>query len=323
MAYDIMIVAAKPDMTKAEHVAKRLRSLKFKVRLDKAREHTTPTARDLNDANKAGKVLVLWSKAACDTTRPDSDWVHAMAHLARSRPKALMQAGLDATVPDEPFDKDERASLTGIGPKRTPNGFFDILSALETATKRKDLKDFLLLEPRDKAGKDAWKKAHPKDPISLAGKPKAKVKAAPKKAAAPAPAAPVAAKAAAATKPVAPKAPAAPPPRTPAPRAPAPSAMPYRAPKISGIVDEEPAIGWHILGPILGGVALMMLLAWVFRSEQVATQRATGQQGIANATLPGVPAACPPGEVPRSLIEIPPLRTGPIIDDTEDAAPDE
>lgn len=318
MAYDIMIVAAKPDMTKAEHVAKRLRSLKFKVRLDKAREHTTPTARDLNDANKAGKVLVLWSKAACDTTRPDSDWVHAMAHLARSRPKALMQAGLDATVPDEPFDKDERATLTGIGPKRTPNGFFDLLAALETATKRKDLKDFLLLEPRDKSGKDAWKKAHPKDPISLAGKPKpkAKVKAAPKKAAAPAPAAPVAAKAAAATKPVAPKAPAAPPPRTPAPRAPAPSAMPYRAPKISGIVDEEPAIGWHILGPILGGVALMMLLAWVFRSEQVAT---SGMPAIGNAQLaPVFSETCPAGQIPRSLLNTRTLRPGPIEDDTSE-----
>ncbi|MEM5518526.1 hypothetical protein WNY37_16330 [Henriciella sp. AS95] len=316
MAYDIMIVAAQPDMTKAEHVAKRLRSLKFKVRLDKAREHTTPTARDLNDANKAGKVLVLWSKSSCDTSKPDSDWVHAMAHLARSRPKALMQAGLDATVPDDPFDKDERASLTGIGPKRTPNGFYALLGELEKAHKRKDLKDFLLLEPRDKAGKDAWKKAHPKDPISLAGKPKTKAKAKPaaKKTAAP----PVAAAPEAPVAPVETAAPAASETASATKARPElnPPSIPYRAPNMAARAEDGQEIGWHILGPILAGIALMILLAWVFRSEQASTP---GMPAIGNAQLSPVYAeTCPPGQIPRSLLNTRTLRTGPVVDDTEE-----
>ena len=62
MAYDVMIASAMADKAKAELVAKRLRSLKFRVRYDAKREHTTPTTRDLNDANRSGAVLVLWSR---------------------------------------------------------------------------------------------------------------------------------------------------------------------------------------------------------------------------------------------------------------------
>ncbi|MEQ9316662.1 MAG: hypothetical protein RLN72_12485 [Henriciella sp.] len=308
MAYDLMIVSTLADMTKAEHVAKRLKALKFKVRLDTKREHTTPTSRDLNDANKSDFVLVLWSKAACDTTKPDSDWVHAIAHLARSRPKALLQAGLDATVPDEPFDKDERFSLSGIGPKRTPNGFYDFLAVLEKAKKRKDLKDWLSLEPRDKAGKDAWKKAHPKDPLSLTGK-TAKAKPAPKASAAP--------KAAAKTAPAAAAAPVA---AAPKPAAkPTPSAMPYRPPSMRPIpitAEDEIETGWSILAPILIGIAAMMVLAFIFKSATVASP---AMPAIGNAQLAPVYAeTCPPGQIPRSLINTQTLRPGPIVDDTVD-----
>lgn len=321
MAYDVMIVSALSDMAKAEIVAKRLRALKFKVRLDTKREHTTPTQRDLNDAAKAGKVLVLWSKAACDTTQPDSDFVHAVAHVARSRKNVLMQAGLDATVPDEPFDKDERAKLVGMGPKRIPNGFYDLVAELEKKHRRRDLKDFLLLEPRDKDGKAAWMKAHPRDPISLAGKPKpkTKAKATPKTAAKAAPAAE--------TKPIA-SAPTPGPattaattvsrPLTPPTPAQTPTRMPYRRPVMVDLADKdkETSVGWSVIGPIVGGIAVMMLIAYFVRSEQVA---GPSMPAIGNATLPSVYAeTCPPGQVPRSLIDTRPLRTGPIVDDTED-----
>ena len=322
MAYDVMIVSALSDMAKAEIVAKRLRALKFKVRLDAKREHTTPTQRDLNDAAKAGKVLVLWSKAACDTTQPDSDFVHAIAHVARSRKNALMQAGLDATVPDEPFDKDDRAKLVGMGPKRIPNGFYDLLAALEKKHRRRDLKDYLLLEPRDKDGKAAWMKAHPRDPISLAGKPKpkAKAKTPPKTATKTAPASE--------TKPAV-SPPASAPAEAPAstsgslrltPPKPGqtPTRMPYRRPVMVDLADKdkETSVGWSVIGPIVGGIAAMMLIAYFVRTEQAL---GPSMPAIGNATLPSVYAeTCPPGQVPRSLIDTRPLRTGPIVDDTED-----
>ena len=328
MAYDVMIASTMADKAKAELVAKRLRALKFKVRYDAKREHSTPTSRDLTDANKSGAVLVLWSKAACDTGSADSDWVHAIAHLARSRGGALVQAGLDATIPDDPFDKDERYKLVGMGPKRIPNGFYDLVDKLGADQGRSGLSDYLKIAAGDTAARAAWREAHPGDPIAQAGKKSpAKTGTASKKRAAAKPAekpeaqASEAAAVPAATSNMAdsetltPKIKLNPPV--------SPSAMPYRRPDPASLRDEEKLeIGWTMIGPIIGGIVLMMLLAWVFRSDQVASQRVISQQGIANATLPAVPAACPPGEVPRSLIDIPPLRTGPIIDDTQDETPE-
>ncbi|MGB3627824.1 MAG: hypothetical protein WA989_18505 [Henriciella sp.] len=312
MAYDLMIVATRADITKAEHVAKRLRSLKFKVRLDTKREHTTPTARDLNDANKSANVLVIWSKAACDTSKPDSDWVHALAHLARSRRGVLLQAGVDGTVPDEPFDTDERFSLTGIGPKRTPNGFYDLLEALEKEHQRKDLKAWMLLGARDTTGKAAWKKAHPKDPLSKTGKTakaKTEPKAAPKTNPTP--------KAAAST--VAAGAAIAGVPASKAAARPAPTSMPYRAPQMGPAPvtgDDEIETGWDMLAPILIGIAAMVFLAWIFRSATVTNP---AMPAIGNAQLEPVYAeTCPPGQIPRSLINTQTLRTGPVVDDTEE-----
>lgn len=312
MAYDVMIVSTRADMTKAEHVAKRLRSLKFKVRLDTKREHTTPTARDLNDANKSAQVLVIWSKAACDTTKPDSDWVHALAHLARSRKDALLQAGVDSTVPDEPFDKDERFSLTGIGPKRTPNGFYDFLDVLEKKHKRKDLKDWMLLGARDTTGKAEWKKAHPKDPLSKTGK-TAKAKPPTKTVAKTNPTPKTAAGTVAAGAAMADVPPAK------AAARPAPTSMAYRAPNMGtapATADDEIETGWEMLAPILIGVVAMMFLAWIFRSGAVT---GPAMPAIGNAELPPVYAeTCPPGQIPRSLINTQTLRTGPVVDDTEE-----
>ena len=341
MAYDVMIASAMADKAKAELVAKRLRALKFKVRYDAKREHDTPTSRDLNDANKSGVVLILWSKAACDTSSSDSDWVHAIAHLARSRGDALVQADLDATTPDEPFDKDERFKLAGMGPKRIPNGFLELVDTLGAKQKRKDLSDFLKIAAGDTAAKDAWKKAHPKDPISAtARKTTASKKKAPAKktaAASPATAKPAAKK---------PPTPVTPPPAAEEPKAGAvetedaptateaesetlkpkiklkppvsPSAMPYRRPSPESLRDEKEGeeIGWVMLGPIIAGIVLMMILAYAFRSTPVAP--ASSMPAIGNAR-PVLMNACPAGQVPRSLIGIAPLRTGTIVDDTQEA----
>ena len=337
MAYDVMIASAMADKAKAELVAKRLRSLKFKVRYDAKREHTTPTTRDLNDANRSGVVLVLWSKAACDTSTGDSDWVHSIAHLARSRRNALFQADLDATAPDEPFDKDERFKLSGMGPKRIPNGLLDLADALGKKQRRKDLSDFLKIAAGDTEAKDAWKKAHPRDPISLAGKAAVKKKAATKTPAAKKTTVSKATtKAASVSTPPASEAASAK--DTAAPETPntdalvpkiklkppiSPSAMPYRRPAEPSLREEDrQEIGWIMLGPIIAGIVLMMLLAYAFRSTTTARAPAASMPAIANAR-PVVMDVCPPGQVPRSLIEIPPLRTGPIIDDTEEAEPAE
>ena len=106
--YDVFLVSTLADRAKAELIVRRLRALKFKVRHDKKREHTTPTPRDYRDADNSQSVLVLWSKEACDTSKSDSDWVHAIAHHARSKDGVLLQVGLDKSVPDEPFANDKR-----------------------------------------------------------------------------------------------------------------------------------------------------------------------------------------------------------------------
>ncbi len=321
MPHDVMIASAMADRAKAELLAKRLRALKFKVRYDARREHTTPTSRDLNDCNRSSVVLVLWSKAACNTDSPDSDWVHAMAHLARSRPKALMQAGLDATVPDDPFDKDDRFKLGGMGPKKIPNGLYELVDALGTKKKRADLVDWMKLGTRDAEGKQAWKAEHPKDPLALAGKPKKKA-APPQTKAKPAATAAIAAEEATELSP--PIGPSAAdgakiklnPPRTPAP---AKTQLAYKRPHPATLHDDTDEIetGWKMLGPILAGIALMMVLAYGLRA-QTGPGGNSSMPAIANASLaPAYAETCPQGQVPRSLLETGVLRPGPIVDDTE------
>ncbi|WP_018148086.1 hypothetical protein [Henriciella marina] len=173
MAFDVLLVSAMGDSDKATILARKLRALKFRVRYDAKREHTTPSSRDLSDCNKAASVLVLWSAGACDTSKPDADWVHAMAHLARSRPDALVQANLDETVPDDPFDKDKRFDLTGLTSRKTPDAFGALCETLGQKDGREGLADWLALASSDEAGKLAWKEAHPTDPLAQKGARKA------------------------------------------------------------------------------------------------------------------------------------------------------
>jgi hypothetical protein len=169
MAFDVLLVSAMGDSKKATVLARRLRALKFRVRHDAKRTHTTPSARDLSDCNKATSVLVLWSAKACDSDGADSDWVHAMAHLARSRPGALVQADLDETVPDEPFDKDKRYDLAGLTARATPEGFKALCETLGEKDGREGLADWLSLSSGDEEGKAAWRAAHPNDPLAQSG----------------------------------------------------------------------------------------------------------------------------------------------------------
>lgn len=282
MKYDVFLVSTQADAAKADLFVKRLRALKFKVRYNKTRDYTTPTPKDIKEANASQSVLVLWSKAACDTTKPDSDWVHAMAHQARSRPGVLLQAGLDKSVPDEPFDGDERYKLSGMTSRTTVKGFYALAEELGRRDGRKDLREWMTLKPADKDAKAAWKQAHPTDPLALVGQAKAKKPAPKAKSKAAAKAAP---KAKTATK-VAAEAPKTPR-RKAKPLVISPPQFDHTQPDKTGMI-------------MLLAIALGILSMFVFALANSSTSAATGI-GNACVTVPG----------PTPILE-----PGPIIDDT-------
>lgn len=295
--YDIFLVSALADKEKAELIVKRLRALKFKVRHDKKREHTSPTPKDYRDADASQSVLVLWSKEACNTDQKDSDWVHALAHHARSKDGVLLQAGLDKTIPDEPFDADSRFSMSGMGPKKLVNGYYDLVDELGRRDGRKDLRDWIDLKPSDKEGKEIWKEAHPTDPLSQVGKPPAKKPTtAPTKKTKPAATASTETRAAVSpeTKPTAP------PLRT----------VPKKtAPPASTTPSIEPE-------RIMLGIVGLVIFAMLALSAALPTQSI---QEAGPDALSLVVDQCPAGQMPAYLLEQtrPPLEPGPIIDDTE------
>ncbi|MFN3212885.1 MAG: hypothetical protein ACE37M_07265 [Henriciella sp.] len=291
--YDVFLVNALADQDKADLIVRRLRALKFKVRHDKKREHTTPTPKDYRDADNSQSVLVLWSKEACDTDQSDSDWVHAIAHHARSKPGVLLQVGLDKTVPDEPFSEDKRYALSGMGPRKLVNGYFDLVEELGRRDGRKDLRAWIELKASDKDGKAAWKDNHPTDPLSQA--PKSKTAAKPK---------PVAAivdpQADIATTPA----------QTTAPR--------QKAPPLEMTPPTVPKQTEDVLGPIMLAAVGLVLIAMLIMSAAMRTK--AGLPAIAGTNVPTLVAQCPEGQIPSYLLdeENPPvLEPGPIIDDTE------
>ena len=287
--YDVFLVNALADREKADLIVRRLRALKFKVRYDKKREHTTPTPKDYRDADNAQTVLVLWSKDSCDTSQSDSDWVHAIAHHARSKDGVLLQVGLDKTVPDEPFSEDKRHALAGMGPRKLVNGYYDLVDELGRRDGRKDLREWIDLKASDKVGKDAWKENHPTDPLAQVPKPKTTAKA-------PVEAAPVAAAAAAST--------------TTGQRAPAPpfEMSPPTVPK-----QTEDVLGPFMLAAVGVIIVLMLIMSATMRTS-------AGLPAIAGAGSTALVAQCPEGQVPAYLFEEEAprvLEPGPIIDDTE------
>lgn len=288
--YDVFLVSTLADRAKAELVVRRLRALKFKVRHDKNREHTTPTPKDYRDADNSQSVLVLWSKEACDTSKADSDWVHAIAHHARSKDGVLMQVGLDKSVPDEPFAKDQRFSLTGMGPRKLVNGYFDLVDELGRRDGRKDLRTWIELPTSDKDGKAAWKKAHPTDPLS-----QVKAPAKPKKPAKPK-AAPAKLRTAAAS--------------VATPRKVPPLVINPPIPQPSQDID----IGQVML--IAVGVVILGMLVM-----SAAISKRTGLPAVGGINSAALVDRCPPGQMPGYLVDDTaprPLEPGPIIDDTSD-----
>jgi hypothetical protein len=286
MRYDVFLVSALKDQEKAELIVRKLRALKFKVRYDKKREHTTPTPKDYRDADSAQSILVLWSKAACNTKSKDSDWVHAIAHHARSKPGVLIQAGLDKTVPDEPFADDDRYALSGLTARTTVKGLYELVDDLGKRDGRKGLREWMEIKTRDKDAKDAWKAKHPTDPLSLVGKPRPKP--------APAPKAAVSASAETGT----------------APTAPALKPAPVVTANIPGYEeegDDAPDIGqWMIIG-VLASIGVLLFFSWLLRTQ-------TGAPAVGNAAV--MSAECPAGQMPAYLLDTGPLEPGPIIDDT-------
>ncbi|MEL7110359.1 MAG: hypothetical protein AAGL99_13935 [Pseudomonadota bacterium] len=291
--YDVFLVSTLADRAKAELVVRRLRALKFKVRYDKKREHTTPTPKDYRDADNSQSVLILWSKEACNTDKADSDWVHAIAHHARSKDGVLLQVGLDKSVPDEPFAEDKRYSLTGMGPRKLVKGYYELVDELGRRDGRKDLRVWIDLPTSDKEGKEAWKAAHPTDPLSVVKKPATKPKATKPK--------PAASKASSATKPA--KAPPLPERKTPALVINPPKPQPY----------EPINVGRAILLAVAVTIFGMLVM-----SAGMGTK--TGLPATAGSTGALLVDRCPPGQIPEHLLDENargPLEPGPIIDDTD------
>ncbi len=252
MRYDVFLVSALADSEMADMLVRRLKALKFKVRHDKKRAHTTPTPKDIKDANNSQSIIVLWSQAACDTAQSDSDWVHAMAHQARSRPGVLVQAGLDKSIPDEPFDKDTRYMLAGLTSRTLVDPYYDLVEDLGNRDGRKGLRQWLDMKVKDKTGRAAWKSSHPTDPLALAGTAKPKPAPKPK---------PAIAGAAVLT-----------------------GAAAVAAP-LTGRTYHEPEAasdtGKWMIAAIVTGILAMLWFGWMFRSKPVAT-------AIGNACLPSV-----------------------------------
>ena len=280
--YDVFLVSTLADREKADLVVRRLRALKFKVRHDKKREHTTPTPRDYRDADNSQSVLVLWSKEACDTSKSDSDWVHALAHHARSKDGTLLQVALDKAVPDEPFSEDARFSLSGMGPRKLVQGYYDLAEELGRRDGRKNLSAWIDLKASDKDGKALWIEQHPTDPLAQA------------RTSSPA------GKATIAAEPIA-----------------VAAAQPNVPPLV--ITPLPPPVPQQLdLGRIMLGTVALVILGMLVMSASMRTQAGLPAVGGANSAAV---EQCPAGQMPAYLLDQttrPPLEPGPIIDDTEE-----
>lgn len=304
MAYDVFLVSALADRDVAKLVARRLRALKFKVWLDQKQTDETFDAKDARDATNSQSMLVLWSKDAVL-----SDWVRAAASIGHSRPGTLIQAGLDKTIPYDPFKKDKRHSIAGMTSRKTPEGFNQIVDELGDRHDRSDLRAWMGFKTSDEEDKDDWLKAHPTDPLAIHAEKQRQKKLGVK----PAPAAAAAGAAALAAAAVGGTSGAA------KAKANAPVASPMKAAVVRPVVanagpSDAESIGWGTIGGILVVIGLMLLLGWIFRSEPLPASGA-GMPAIANSYR--MMEVCPEGTLPQSLLKPRTLEPGPIINDTE------
>lgn len=297
MSYDVFLVSAVADRDTARLIARRLRSLKFKVSFNQSHTDETFEPKDARDSANSQSVLVLWSAEAVG-----SGWVRAAAAVAHSRPGTLVHAGLDRTIPYEPHRQAKRFSLEGMTSRKMPEGFFQLVEELGRRDGRTGLREWLKFGSKDDDKRAEWLAAHPNDPIALDARRKREkdlgVKPAPAREAIGAAALAAASLKANGT-------------RTPSPP-PAPSPVP------SAIIQRNPfeelGVGWGTIVAVSAAIVGMLVLAWVFRSEPASPlQLAESRTAIANARLPA--AVCPAGTVPRSLLTV--LEPGPIFDDTQ------
>lgn len=290
MAYDVFLVSAIEDRDMAKLVARRLRSLKFKVWFDQKQTDEVFDAKDARNAGKSESMLVLWSEAAVK-----SDWVRAAASVGHSRPGMLVQTSLDKTIPYEPFKTDKRFSLAGMTSRKMPEGFYQTVEELGRRQGRTDLREWMGYGSKDEEEREAWLAAHPTDPLAIDARKKREkalgIKPAP--AASTAGAAALAAASVRATNGV--------------------GTNGARA--AAATVDEPLGMGWWTLGWVGASIVGMLFLGWFFRSETLSPVTRTAMPGVGNAYV--LTEACPAGQVPASLIRV--LEPGPIINDTEDA----
>ena len=291
MAYDVFLASAVEDRDLAKLVARRLRALKFKVWFDQKQTDDTFDQKDARDALNSQSMLVLWSKAAVE-----SDFVRAAASVGNSRAGTLVQAGLDDTVPYEPFAVDKEFAIVGMTSRTTPDGFYKLVEELGRRDGRIDLRQWMEYGAKDESQKAAWLSAHPTDPLALAAE-KARER---KIVAKPAPAAAAAGAAALAASSL-----------KSASADPAAAASRPAAAVAATHDEDEIGVGWSILLPILAGIALMFLLARAWQSETVSRG---ALPAVANAVFA---PTCPAGQAPAAMFARPPLEAGPIIvDDT-------
>ena len=304
MAYDVYVVAAKADRDMARLVTRRLRALKMKVFYDAKDEDDTFTSKEARKLEQSDSVLVLWSAAAVE-----SDEVRAAASQGHSnKAQPLVQVTLDGTVPYQPFSAETLHSLEGFTTRTNTEGWYTAVETLGAHQGRRNLREWMDLKASQKDEKAAWLKAHPDDPLAIAARPKAS-DAARKEAVASKPEKPAKAKAstaggAAAVSGSAAGLVAA---RTgDAPEAAQAGSGVLAAGSGDGEAVAVPAsynediggMGWGMLLPVLLGILAMMWLAWFWR-----TAYQPSRMPVAAAETV-VARSCPPGQMPKSMINI-------------------
>lgn len=300
MSYDVFLVSALEDRDTAKLIARRLRSLKFRVWLDQKQENEVFDAKDARDAMNSQSMLVLWSQSAVK-----SDWVRAAAAVGQSRGDSLVEAALDKTIPYEPFRQHKRFTLDGMTSRKTPPGFADLIDELGRRQGRTGLRDWMGYGAQDEDQRIDWLAAHPADPLAVEAKKKRDkdlgIKPAPAREAIGA-----AALAAASLRGTS-----APPQAATAVNGRKNGAAPLAsdgAIKTATLVED--ALGFGTMASVGVAIVAMLFLAWVFRSQPV-VRPGVSQTAIANSQM----VTCPAGTVPRALLNV--LEPGEIIDDTQ------
>ncbi|MEH6743220.1 toll/interleukin-1 receptor domain-containing protein [Hyphomonas sp.] len=296
MAYDVFLVSAIEDRDMAKLVARRLRSLKFKVWFDQKQTDNTFDAKDARNAGNSRHMLVMWSEHAVK-----SDWVRAAASIGHSRSGMLAQVSLDKTIPYEPFKSDKRFSIEGMTSRKTPEGFYKMIEELAQRDGRSDLREWMNFGSKDEEAREDWLAAHPDDPLAIDAQ-KKREKAMGIK---PAPAAETASAAALAKASVKSQ----------------PSSSSSASRPVSPAVpagSDPLGMGWGTIAAVAAAVFAMFFLSWIFRSQTITAPAHAGAPGVGNAYV--LQEACPAGQVPASLMKV--LEPGPIINDTEEPEPD-